>query len=149
MPVREHKLRAGQARDAPRHFAGLQFDAAEFGLRRLPAAAAVNVAIDMDRRVPVAFQPFPTGVVTPDDVVPTRFEFEQAAAGAVTLGDQDLVADDNGVSRVDALADAVPPRIMELHFPTGRVETEQAATGEMQAERAAVDRRPHRDRIAG
>src|SRR5262249_12197198 len=125
MPIRECKLRAGQPRHSPLNFAARQFDAAKFGLRRMAAAAAVDAAVDVDRSVPMTFEPLLSRVriVLPDAVVSAGFEFEQAAAGAVALGDQDLVADDDGVRRVDAFADTGSPRIKKLDFSARRVET--------------------------
>src|SRR5438309_9980391 len=95
MPVREQKLRPRQPRHAPLNFAGGQLQAAQLGLRRMPTAAAVDVAVDVDGSVPVAFEPLVPRIrlILPDDVVPARLELQQTAAGAVAFGDQDLVAD--------------------------------------------------------
>src|SRR6266850_6207037 len=106
MPVREQERRTRQPRHTPHDVPRRQLETAEFGLRRVPAAAAVDVAVDVDRSVPVAFKPlvpYVRRIVPPDDVIPARLQLEQTAAGAVALGDEDVVADHDRVARVDAL----------------------------------------------
>ena len=56
MTVDVQQRRAAQARFAPLHLAGGKFDAPQLGFLRVAAAGGVEVAVDVDRRVPVRLQ---------------------------------------------------------------------------------------------
>src|SRR5439155_1923465 len=105
------------------------------GLRRVPAAATVDVAIVIDGRVPMRHQAFGAALsfIAPNHVVATGLYLEHCGPDAVTLGDEHLVIDDNGAARVDALQALGPPGEVEIDLAGRRLEADQSAAGEDEA----------------
>src|SRR5581483_1328201 len=136
---------------APLDLTGRQLDAPQLGLRRVPAAGAVDVAVDVDGSVPVALQLLAAraGVVLPDDLGAARRDAEQHTAAAVALGQQHPIADDNRVGRVDALQRLGPPRELERDVSCGRLEPDEPVPRPVQPEPPAADLGNGRAGIAG
>ena len=95
----------------PFHVAGGQFDTPQFSVGVVAAAAPVNEAVDVDRRVPVALQRLVEAIlvrVCPDLLRLTAFQVQQHGPGTVTLAQENLVADHDRSGGVDALLDLAP-----------------------------------------
>src|SRR5262245_25487840 len=112
--VCQQQGRAGHSRLAPDDFAGRPLDAAELGRVVVPAGAAVKVAVDIDRRIPVRLHRLVTAaIVLPQNIGFARAGFEQSGARAVRLADKYFVADDDRHAGVDAFQNWRPPGIVE------------------------------------
>src|SRR5262249_43965967 len=106
-----------------------------------PPGAPVNIAIAINRRVPMAFQALGPSLVRvgPDFLDAIRSEFQACRADAIALGDQDFVAHDRGIAGIDAFEQSCPPGIVKEFLPGLRVKAKQAAACEVQSESLAVN----------
>src|SRR5207249_5675610 len=115
---------ACQPGDSPHELAGCELDAAEICVLQMPAAFAVEVAIAINRRTPVALHAFVEAFlrVGPHDLVAAGPYLQERAAGTVGLRNKDLVLHYHWIRGVDAFQNSRPPGKVEINGPGGRVE---------------------------
>ena len=82
------------------------------------------------------------------NVVAVRLDLQERAAGAVAFGDEDLVADDDRIRRVDAFDVLGAEGKMEVNLAALRFERQQTAAREDETIAPIVDRRQDRARVA-
>src|SRR5438128_2601121 len=118
----------------------------------MPAATAVKIAVGVNRRHPVALHAFVVGGlvgVGPDFLDAVVLYFQKGAAGAIGLGDEDAVADNDGAAGVGAFQCARSPAIVKTGLAGRRVQAQEAAPREQEAPAPILDRGQHGGGVTG
>src|SRR5262245_49161692 len=115
----------------------------------MPPTAPIQESVMIDRRVPVALHALVGAIVRrPEDIIASRLDLEQRAAGTITLGNKDSVVHDDRIAGVLALVGAGAPREMEIDLAAGRLEADQAPARQNETPAPAVNRSQDRAGIA-
>src|SRR5262249_21805901 len=145
--IHEQKRSARQSGLPPLDLAGGQLDAAKLSFFRMTAAATIQVAADVDGRVPMTLHAFRTDAlvrVGPHFLARAGLDFEQGAAGPIRLGDEDAMPADEGITGVAACGGPRPPRELEIDLAGRGVQADKSTAGEDETPASAVEGCQHR-----
>src|SRR5262249_20134696 len=109
------------------------------------------IAVDVDRRVPVALQTLvaPARRVGAKDVEAARLDLEQSAARTVRFRNEHAIAHHQRAGSVDALEDSSTPREVEVNSAARGLQSTAAAACEQKAPATATDWGEGRAGVAG